>query len=122
MATRQLARFAEARVSNSWPMRALHAGTRFLTFARMLAPSKRNGGDDGNDDGHGSNGCTHNWDTAERDELEEEEEPRQRARERAKDEAEKAEKDATHREIETKTKDKKIRHACQHDLPNFCPG
>ena len=87
----------------------------------MLAPSKRNGGDDGNDDGHDSNGCSHNWDTAERDELEEEEEPRQRAGERAKDEAEKAEKDATHREIETKTKDKKIRHACQHDLPNLCP-
>ena len=59
------------------PRRALHSGTLFLTFARMLAQRKKNGGDDGKDgdDGdRGSNDCTHNKDKAEKEEREEDEE------------------------------------------------
>ena len=76
------------RVGRGRPRRALHSGTLFLTFARMLAQRKKNGGDDGKDGDDGdrdSNDCTHNKDKAEKEEREEDEE---------------------HDETETKTKDK----------------
>ena len=106
--TRPLARFVEVRMSRGRPRRALHSGT-LLTFARMLAQNKKNGGDDGKDgdDGdHGSNDCTHSKDKAEKEEREEDEEPRQRARETTRGRGGEAEKDAEHNETETKMKDK----------------